>query len=156
MVAVAKCFDDHWKPQPGPLDTPCHIWQRQILRSGYGHMRDGMRKVLAHRFSWERTNGPIPDGLQVLHRCDVRACVNLDHLFLGTHAENMRDMARKGRAARVTGERHGRSSLTESDVSQIRKLYRNKAMTQYQLANLFGVRQGQISRIVNGQRWGSA
>ncbi|MFL5481114.1 MAG: HNH endonuclease signature motif containing protein [Gemmatimonadaceae bacterium] len=79
----------------------CWIW-RQKARTrpsgGYARIRINNRKVLAHRFSWELARGPVPPGLFVLHRCDVRDCVNPDHLFLGTLQDNMDDMVAKGRA----------------------------------------------------------
>lgn len=75
----------------------CWTWTGRILDTGYGRLKHNCRQVRAHRVSWELANGPIPDGLCVLHRCDVRACVNPEHLFLGTYQDNNRDMHSKGR-----------------------------------------------------------
>lgn len=80
-------------------DSGCWLWMAARNARGYGCVgRDvGRGYWLAHRVSWELANGPIPDGLFVLHRCDVPSCVNPHHLFVGTNADNMRDMALKGR-----------------------------------------------------------
>lgn len=87
----------------------CWLWQAAILgRTGYGSYQFGRkRKERAHRIAWQLENGPIPAGISVLHRCDVPACVNPDHLFLGTHADNMRDKTLKGRLRNGTeGQTH--------------------------------------------------
>lgn len=84
-----------------PLTDGCREWTGLRNQHGYGilHMRGvSERNLFAHRVAWEQANGPIPDGLFVLHRCDNPPCLRLDHLFLGTKAENTEDMIDKGRA----------------------------------------------------------
>jgi len=77
--------------------TPCIEWTGARHRFGYGDLRIGGKLYRAHRLAWEREHGPIPAGMSVLHRCDNPPCYNVDHLFLGTQADNNRDMAAKGR-----------------------------------------------------------
>lgn len=75
----------------------CWIWTGTTNELGYGLIHVGQRRVRVHRVSWEIANGPIPEGLCVCHRCDNPRCVRPDHLFLGTQADNLRDMCSKGR-----------------------------------------------------------
>lgn len=83
---------------PTSLNTPCIEWEGQRLKDGYGVIRAGVnRGRRAHVVSWEMENGPVPDGLNVLHRCDNPPCYQVDHLFVGTQAENVADMIAKGR-----------------------------------------------------------
>lgn len=95
----------------------CWIWQGATIPRGYGMVRAGGRMQLSHRVAWMLTNGD-PGESQVLHTCDVRLCVNPDHLYLGDHAQNMRDRNERGRTQR--GERHVAAKLTEEDVRSVR------------------------------------
>jgi hypothetical protein len=130
------------------------MWTAHTNAGGYGRfaLRIGSprRSVLAHRWSWENHYGPIADGLFVCHRCDVPACVNPAHLFLGTPADNMRDAAEKGRMPR--GENQGNARLTERDVVGIRQM-REAGAIQREIGAKYGVSQSAISLILNGKLW---
>jgi len=78
----------------------CVEYPNSIEKSGYARPRRDGKNYFAHRLAWEEANGPIPEGLFVLHHCDNKPCVNVDHLFLGTQADNMADMLAKGRDRR--------------------------------------------------------
>jgi hypothetical protein len=108
--------------------------------------------IRAHVASWTIHNGPVPDGLCVLHRCDNTLCVNPAHLFLGTRADNARDRSAKGRDANRSGKRNPNAKLTPRQVSNIRRRYED-GWTQTRLAAEYGVGQPQISRIVRGQSY---
>ena len=134
----------------------CWLWTSPWKKeSGYGlFMVSRERKaVLAHRFAWELTHGSIPEGMHVLHHCDVRACVNPEHLYVGTHQDNMRDRTNRGRASHVSGaagERHACARLTDAQVQEIRDL-RAQGWLQRDLADKFGVYPSHISNIVNNK-----
>lgn len=118
-------------------------------------MRDGKKHyVYAHRFSWVLHYGEIPEGLCVCHHCDNPICVNPRHLFLGTVADNNYDCRRKGRMRPnpPRGERHPRARLTEAQVCEIRKLYK-QGYNRSQLVQQFKVSLGAISHIVKGRSW---
>jgi hypothetical protein len=97
-VVIRKQAARFWaKATPEP-NSGCWLWTASLRPNGYGMFGIAAGSVQsAHRVAWELVNGPIPDGLHVLHRCDVRACVNPSHLFLGTRFDNMQDMIAKGR-----------------------------------------------------------
>jgi hypothetical protein len=105
-----------------PTERGCLLWIGYITRSGYGVLAIGKRteqKGRAHVVSWMLQQGPVPSGLCVLHRCDVRACVNPDHLFLGTRTDNVHDMIQKGR--NTSGKRSEKRKLTDRQAEEIRQ-----------------------------------
>jgi hypothetical protein len=112
---------------------------------GYGAIAVHGRMLKAHRVSWELAYGPIPAGLYVLHRCDVRDCVNPEHLFLGTHEDNQKDMRAKGRAKYGLGGR--RPAFGEGDIIDIRTVSALGA-TQRAIAAAYGVSQTTIGEIL--------
>jgi hypothetical protein len=124
------------------------------MGSGYGQMRTETGTNYAHRIAWEFINGKIPDGLFVLHRCDVRACVNPYHLFLGTHVDNMQDAKRKGRlrGGGLSGEKNGRAQLKDWQIENIRALHVN-GRTYRQLAKIYQVKPRTIKAVCQGQNW---
>lgn len=148
----------------------CWLWTGGLSSNGYGKLSDDNgRTVGAHRLSYEIARGPIPEGLFVLHKCDVRNCVRPSHLFLGTQKQNMEDKVFKGREAR--GERHGSktrpktrpettqkgsrnpaSKLTEAEVKAIRS-YASSGARQTSIAAMFGITQALVSLIVRREAW---
>jgi hypothetical protein len=131
----------------------CWEWTARRHRQGYGEIMIGRRKTKAHRVSWTIARGPIPDGVCVLHRCDNPACCNPDHLFLGTQADNIHDMVRKGRQG--TGNRSGarpNCKLTPEIAAAIRKEWSERP-TQKTLAQRYGVSQGAVSLVVRKKTW---
>lgn len=131
----------------------CWVWMRACWGSGYGIIKHGNRSMSAHKASFEAFVGPVPDGADVLHHCDVKPCVNPAHLFLGTHADNMQDAAAKGLLRPLPGEANGFAKLTEEAVAAIRRRYVPGEVRQADLAEEFGITQGQVSAIVRGVRW---
>lgn len=133
----------------------CWLWMAHKNWQGYGSIRVGDRRVTAPRVSWELANGPIPEGMCVLHRCDNPVCVNPEHLFLGTQKDNMYDRTVKGRDYRGQhdGERNGNHKLAWDDVEAIRALYRVDIYTGAELAQAFQVATPTIDRIVYGRSW---
>jgi hypothetical protein len=132
----------------------CWIWMACRVATGYGRFHFAKRATKAHRVAWELTNGAIPDGICVLHRCDVPACVNPAHLFLGTHAENWKDMREKGRASggRLTGSANRNSKLTETTVRAIRA-YCQRGFSYACASRKFGVSDVQVSNIIRRLQW---
>lgn len=128
--------------------TGCWNWTGCKLNTGYGQMWAYGRARSTHRLSYELHRSPLPEGVQLCHRCDNRACVNPDHLFIGTNAENMADKVAKGRQARGVGI--AQSKLTENDVIAIRAA---KDISQTLIAEQFGVSSGLISLVLSKKIW---
>ena len=133
----------------------CHLWTGYIEPGGYGRVRVGKKPVGAHRISWEIHNKKsVPKGLCVLHKCDVRHCVNPEHLFLGTHQDNVIDMIQKGRQVLnpTFGENHCSAKLKEKDVKEIRKLLAT-GQTVLSISKKYNVSHIPILKIKNNITW---
>lgn len=131
----------------------CWNWSRSVDGGGYGFFRCiqlGEQKT--HRLAWILTNGKIPKGIQVCHKCDNPRCCNPKHLFLGTYYDNMRDAMAKGRQPVVKGSGHICAKLKECNIPEIRNMI-SYGMTQKQVGFRFGVHQSVISEIINGKAW---
>ena len=120
----------------------CWEWTGSKCSKGYGNAWINGSYIGAHRASWEMTNGSIDKGFHVLHKCDNPACVNPDHLFSGTNADNVADKLKKGR------------QQSKLNADQVKVIKRNiGSVSQAKLAEWFGVDQSLISRIKSGQLW---
>jgi len=129
----------------------CWLWTASLNNEGYGKIRVKDKIKSAHRVSYELHIGKIPNGLCVLHDCDIPACVNPDHFFLGTVPDNNEDKVKKGRQAKGS-KVHG-AKLNEADIPEIRKDLKEGSLTQQEIAAKFGVSKVQISRIKLGKTW---
>ena len=138
---------------PATQQKECVAWRGRRDKDGYGHVKLFGSNRLAHRAVWEVTYGAIPDKMCILHSCDTRSCINIHHLFLGNHKDNMSDMKKKNRQA--YGERIKGSKLTTEHVKTILALYRAGDHTCVTLGKQFGVSNTSIWRILSGKLWRS-
>lgn len=126
----------------------CQEWVKEHP-SGYGRVAYHGKDYKANRLAWILTNGPIPDGLHVLHTCDNPRCVRPSHLFLGTHAQNMADMVAKGRSPSRPGTSNHWAKFTDAQVQAIRASHRSGASI-VSLAGQYGADRHTISRLIRG------
>lgn len=154
----------------------CWVW-KGYPKIGYGQFRVNGKRYYTHRYSWIIHNGEIKDGLHVLHKCDNPRCVNPDHLFLGTQADNMRDMTEKGRRVKgkdhylygkrmceesrlkisksIAGEKHPNSKLNVEIVREIRRLYDSGEMKPGKIAEKFGISTSCAEFVAYRRSWRS-
>jgi hypothetical protein len=144
------------------LGTPCWLWTAGTDEFGYGLIGAGGKhggSLLAHRVAWEIQDGPIPEGMCVLHSCDNPPCVNRAHLFLGTKADNNHDCIEKGRARHVwpVGEASHLAKITADTVREIRSTPRlpGESANQFhiRLAGVYGFSRNGILAIVKRKTW---
>lgn len=134
------------------LESGCLVWTGGKSPKGYGFIRDGRKMLSTHRAAFVLANGPIPDGLHVLHSCDRPSCVNPAHLRLGTNAENNADMMAKGRNRQPRGESNGVSRITGEIASAMRARY-TLGESLVCLARAYGIDHTTVSRVVRRVTW---
>jgi hypothetical protein len=172
-IEKAPLADRFWSKVD--TDGECWLWTGALNRCGYGEVRAFAKKQSAHRVAWEITNGSIPEAQHVLHRCDTPACVNPDHLFLGSHTDNMRDMSRKGRSGPTNhpermargdrngarlypermprGEQNSSSKLTWKQVREIRARWAAGGVHKAALAREYGISHSNLNFIILNKTW---
>lgn len=148
-VSIFQRFEAKVSPEP---NSGCHLWTAHTSKNGYGRFGVNGRVEDAHRVSYGMYVGPIPDGMCVLHKCDVRSCVRPEHLFIGTQQENLRDMTIKGRRSCARGEKSGAAKLTQEKVAEIRADKRSHR----EIAIAYGVGKTTIGAIKSGKYWRSS
>ncbi len=131
----------------------CWHWHGFLRPSGYGMIGINGKGYRTHRVLYFLEHGRIDDNLLVLHRCDVRACVNPGHLYQGTARENTQDSVRRNRHTKVYGEENGNHKLTRQQVDSIKRMCAEKIMLQKRIATYHGVSEATVSYIANGGRW---
>lgn len=146
------CFKDRFEKHFIKPANDCWIWTSGQNRNGYGTLRNQEGKMeVAHRISYRLYRAEMPEGMLVLHKCDVRHCVNPQHLFLGTYKDNNEDMLKKGRGAHwkndFVGSKNPNSKLSELDKDTIVNDLLGKKHTQKDLAEIFGVYRQAIWRV---------
>lgn len=149
-------LDRFWSKVNKSCQNGCWEWTASTVQ-GYGQFGAGgrgVRNVRAHRFSWQLSNGPIPPGMDICHRCDNPPCVNPDHLFVGTRRDNIQDMIAKSRD-RLIGERSSNARLSDDAVRAIRYSFA-AGVSRAVLAEQYGIKPESVNHIVNGKRRRSA
>lgn len=144
QISPREKFETKFRVSPG-----CWNWLFCLDSKGYGQFLTNGRAITAHRFSYEIYCGEIHSGLFVLHSCDNRRCVNPDHLRLGTHADNMRDLCARGPSNLGAGEKSANSKLTEA---QVRDIYADPR-AQKVIAAEYGVSKMAVSSIKTKRSW---
>ena len=130
----------------------CLEYQGCLDKDGYGVKTIGGKQWRLPRLVWIIAYGSIPDGKIICHHCDNPSCVNVQHLFVGTHKENNLDMFKKGRANRLSLEKHPHSKLKNQQVKAIRNLYKS-GFTMTRISKMFGISIQNTSEIVHRKTW---
>ncbi len=152
-MTLRERLDRYSMPEP---NSGCHLWLASVNPAGYGRLRYDGEARLAHRLSWMVEYGPIPTGMCVCHKCDVPACINPNHLWLGTRYDNSTDMRRKGRSSdgrprpSARGSLNGNSRYSEETMLAVRLASGRHA----DIAARFGVSKTLVGYVKRGIQWG--
>lgn len=165
----SKVNKDGPTPDHQPHLGPCWLWTGGKTTAGYGTLGIGGKQRYAHRIAWKLSNGDIPDGLYVCHKCDRPGCVRESHLFLGTPKENTCDARDKGRLEQQTqtlkrlwrekwnvtqrGENNPGHKLTNETVLEIRRTYKKGVFGFKSICKKFGISFGVAQRIIYRKSW---
>lgn len=149
MKTLKERFEDKYEVV---TESGCWLWTSCLYPNDYGYLKCKDKSKLAHRISYEIYKGELKPEEIVRHTCDVRCCVNPNHLIAGTQKDNMQDMYTKGRRIQ-TGIHNHMAKLTEKEVREIRSKYKLGSVTLEQLGNEYNVNFRTISQIVNYKRW---
>ena len=134
-------------------ENGCHIFTGAKDGCGYGRIHNDEKKLVRlHRATWERDHGQLKSGDVVCHTCDIPACINPAHLFVGSQTDNIKDMDLKGRRRTLIGQEQGNSKLKNENIPVIRSMLKNGKTCAY-IAGLFGVSEGMIRHIKHGRAW---
>lgn len=147
---IAEKLESRSMPIP---ETGCFVWLGSADDLGYGTISYRSKPTKAHRLAYQLAHGDIPDNLIVCHKCDVPSCINVNHLFLGTHADNMRDRDKKGRQYDRTGTKNGRAKLDLAKANEIRQLYGSQKISKAKIGRMFAVSAQAISDVIHNVRW---
>lgn len=141
MFSKTKNTEERFQEKVKVVESGCHEWQSTIKKTGYGTFWLNGKVRLSHRVGYEIANGVILERKLVLHKCDNRKCVNPDHLYLGNHSDNVKDKIERYKGM------WGRMKIPYETVLKIRSLCAS-GLSQTKVANLIGIQQSQVSRIV--------
>lgn len=144
-----------WSKVAQPNENGCRLWLAAKMPDGAGQFST-VDTNIAYRVSWRLTYGPIPVDKQINHRCDIRPCIEPTHLWLGTQAENLADMAAKGRRRGIPGiggEDNVTAKINWQIVREIRILRERDGVALYKLAARFGISKSQVHNIVTYKQW---
>lgn len=129
--------------------TGCLIWRGSVNKDGYGSLQLEGKILRTHRVAWILKNGPIPKDRIICHHCDTPACVNTEHMYLGTDQTNSDDKIKRGRINSRKGGLNGRAVVPAADIQEIR----NDTRPSRILAEFYGVNRSTIQRIKKGTTW---
>jgi len=143
-----------WEKVSGYDDNGCRLWLGAGKVNGYGIIKIDGKSEMVHRVSWKLSSGlDIPEGMNVLHTCDIKRCVEFSHLWIGTQQDNVIDMHSKHRDHNFTGENGPSSKLSWDIVIEIRNYYNNYNVTHNEIARFFNISRPCVSNILNNKTW---